>query len=409
MYKTRIGIERIQVEQDSGKSLHDVSDLYTLVDLNRAGVGLLEIVFAPDLSSPVEASSCLRAIQKLLRHLGICDGNMQDGSMRCDVNISVCEHRDSLPLKSVSGNDDSSGSNHLIQGARVEVKNINSMNMVESAAESEIRRHVSLLEEGAVVARETRAYNDSTQETMPLRAKETAVDYRIFPDPDIPFLLLTDNDIAEAKASMMGFSELPEVTLANISNSYKLDLIKAESLLSHPGALPYFEKACKINDEYAEEKRVSNVEIYNWMLGDLLANLNFNYFTFENSPVEPNQLHALILLVSSKVISALQAKKVMKCLFENENFGADPNSIIDDLGLRQVSDESYLLPIIEEAISDPNNKKKLNTFLTIPKKRDRMTNFFFGEVMKKSKGQANPLEVKKLLAEALERTLQKSE
>ena len=453
-YKTQVRIERIQIEQDSGKSLHNLSDELTLVDLNRAGMGLLEIVFAPDLQTPLEASSCLRAIQKLFRHIGVCDGNMQDGSMRCDVNVSVGEHRDIFPVKSVSSlgedvqrTDDRSSEVTspvdvlvpLVQGNRVEVKNINSIQSVNAAATYEIHRHVDLLEKQNTFQQETRGYDDTNQSTFTMRAKETAVDYRIFPDPDIPVLVLTDSDIQEAMQSAEGEGhvELPEVTLAHMMRVHALDRGQAEGLLALPGALSYFEAMCaiqssaghpaEVDDETADHKHKhmdatesssssssnsdggcgggGGSDLYNWMMGDLQGNLNSHYFTFLNSPVQPSQLHSLINQVKEKHISALQAKKVLKCLFEMDYLGMDPLEIIEKKGWKQITDSVSLTPLIQEALFDPKNMKKLQTYQNVSNKRDRMTSFFFGEVMKKSQGQASPQVVKQLLAEALEKTL----
>jgi aspartyl-tRNA(Asn)/glutamyl-tRNA(Gln) amidotransferase subunit B len=421
-YKSQVRIERIQIEQDSGKSLHNISQEFTLIDLNRAGVGLLEIVFAPDLTTPLEASSCLRAIQKLFRHIGVCDGNMQDGSMRCDVNVSVSEHQDALhvPVSSAnqSTNDDINATqppsiHTLIQGNRVEVKNINSIQMVNAAALYEINRHVSILERNETFEQETRGYDDATETTFTMRAKETAVDYRIFPDPDIPVLTLTDEDIEEAKGSAEGEGrvELPEVTLANLVNTYDLQKVQAESLMSLPGSIAYFEEVYALNSSEADAKgnhsqvNISGVEIYNWMTGDMLGNLNANFFSFLNSPVSPSQLYTVIAQVTKNSISALQAKKVIKCLFETKFEGMDPIQVIDINGWKQIADNSVINTLIEESITDPKNLKKLETYQSTENKRDRMTSFFFGDVMKRSKGQASPQSVKPLLAEALAKTL----
>jgi aspartyl-tRNA(Asn)/glutamyl-tRNA(Gln) amidotransferase subunit B len=409
-YKAQVRIERIQIEQDSGKSLHNISEEYTLVDLNRAGMGLLEVVFAPDLKTSLEASSCLRAVQKLFRHIGVCDGNMQDGSMRCDVNVSVREHRDVLPIKSVRADNkdkDADDGSSLLQGNRVEVKNINSIQSVNAAANFEINRHISILESDDTFGQETRGYDDASQTTFTMRAKETAVDYRIFPDPDIPVLTITEEDITAAMGSAEGAGrvELPEVTLANMVNTYELELGQAESLLAHPGASAYFEDVYALKEKDGSQSKISGGEIYNWMTGDLLGNLNNNFFNFLNAPIDPSQLHTILVQVASNQISALQAKQVIKCLFETEFLGMDPVALIEKKGWKQISDDSAITRLIEEAISDPKNTKKLETYQSVSSKRDRMTSFFFGEVMKKSKGQASPQAVKHLLAEALLKTL----
>lgn len=406
-YKSQVRIERIQIEQDSGKSLHNLNKEHTLVDLNRAGMGLLEVVFAPDLKTPLEASSCLRAIQKLFRHIGVCDGNMQDGSMRCDVNVSVREYRDEVAAATPSFNRGSGISSRkdepLIQGERVEVKNINSFQMVNAAAQFEINRHISVLENKETFSQETRGYDDKAECTFTMRAKETAVDYRIFPDPDIPVLQITDEDIEAAKGSAEGDGrvELPEVTLANLVNRYNLQMIQAESLLALPGAVDYFEHV--YDDSVADE--ISGADVYNWMTGDLLGNLNANFVSFVNSPVSPSQLLIVMKQVSEKHISALQAKKVIKCLFESEYEGMDPVEVIEIKGWKQISDDDFILQLIHDAISDPRNLKKLETYQSNEHKRDRMTSFFFGDVMKRSKGQASPQTVKPLLARALTETL----
>ena len=402
-YKTKVGIERIQMEQDSGKSLHNLNNEITLVDLNRAGVGLLEIVFSPDLKTPHEASSCLRAIQKLLRHIGVCDGNMQDGSMRCDVNVSVHERRSAVPKGIAAESSQNEVMNgRVLMGSRVEVKNINSIYSVYAAASYEIQRHISMLESNEFFSQETRGYDDVSETTFNMRAKETAVDYRIFPDPDIPILRITDADIQDAlqTAEGLGRVELPDVTIANIIQTYKLDKSQAESLLANSGAHTYFERIREIADN-----NVESVDIYNWMMGDVLGNLNSNYFSFANSPLEPSQLNSVISLVKGNHISALQAKKVIKCLFEAEYIGIDPHELVEQKRWKQITDTSIITKLIEEAIADPNNSKKLHTFQKNVNKRDRMISFFFGEVMKRSKGQASPQSVKELLSDALLQTL----
>lgn len=391
-HKASVGITRIQLEQDSGKSLYNSHPLYTLVDLNRAGVALLEIVFEPDLRSPEEAASALRAVQKLLRHINICDGNMQEGSMRCDVNVSVEESEESCLAR---------GGVEQIRGGRVEVKNINSMSSVAAAARFEANRHVSILERGERIPRETRGYDAGTDSTHRMRSKETAVDYRIFRDPDLPPLLLTDEDIQRALQSAQ---DGLEKTAARLIAEYGLDNQQVDMLLTHQ-VLKFFEEAVlvsKKNNGSEGTASGSDAEVprsvYKWLFGDLMGNLNTYKLTIKECPVTPIQLVAVIKLVESNRISGPQAKTLLKDLFDERKIGVCPEQLVAEYGWEIISDRGLIDSIVEKVINDPQNAKMLQKYLS---GNHRIAKFFFGEVMKVSKGQVDPKALDAILESAL--------
>lgn len=355
---------------------------------------------------------CNRTVSNLYAIIG----NLQDGSMRCDVNVSVAESIEQPTLAEMTSTStptppaDSESELEVlgqIIGNRVEVKNINSMQMVTDSAQYEINRHIHTLEMGGFVLQETRGYDDATGSTFAMRAKETAVDYRIFPDPDIPRLILTDEDISLAAGLDGQAMELPEVTSARLMGTYYLNKSQAEVLITQPDALSYFERAssfCKLSEESRQtgtNTDISPGDIFNWMVGDLQGNLNANYFDFSNSPVEPGQLFKVIEVVHKKEISALQGKKLLKFLFAPEHVGADPEVVMVKKGLKQISDEVAILSLVEASICDPNNEKKLDIFKINSHKRPGMESFFFGDVMKRSQGKANPQTVKVVLGKYL--------
>jgi aspartyl-tRNA(Asn)/glutamyl-tRNA(Gln) amidotransferase subunit B len=391
-HKASVGITRIQLEQDSGKSLYNTHPSYTLVDLNRAGVALLEIVFEPELRSPEEAASALRAIQKLFRHINICDGNMQEGSMRCDVNVSVEESEESCASR---------GGGERIAGGRVEVKNINSMSSVTAAARIEARRHIELLERGERIPRETRGYDAGSDSTHRMRSKETAVDYRIFRDPDLPPLLLSDEDIQRALDSAQ---EGLEATAARLMANYGLDSQQVDMLVTHQ-AVRFFEASVlvarrKVGGEHTTATAAASApaSVYKWLFGDLMGNLNTYKLSVDECPVTPAQLVDVIDLVESSKISGPQAKTLLKDLFDDRRLGADPAKLVVEYGWEVISDRGSIDTIIEEVINDPNNAKMLQKYLS---GNARIAKFFFGEVMRVSKGQVDPKTLDGILETAL--------
>jgi aspartyl-tRNA(Asn)/glutamyl-tRNA(Gln) amidotransferase subunit B len=387
-YRAQVGITRIQIEQDSGKSLHENHPSRTLVDLNRAGTGLLEIVFEPTLTSADEAASALRSMQMLLRHINVCDGNLQDGSMRCDVNVSV--HKD-----------------NEIKGKRVEVKNINSMQMVTDAVNFEVQRHISLLESDRPLLSETRGYNAMSGETFHMRFKESTVDYRIFPDPDIPPLVLTDEEIT---ASRVEFSkiEMPDDMVNRLHERYKLTNEQIEVLTKIPGLVQFYESIFKeeqiiqisSNGDITANNNLDFVVVYNWLTGDVLAEIKNRHLDVSTTPITPNQFVKVMKLLQSQVISGPQAKILFKELFSNDNTNVDPELIVSRNGWLLISDDSLIENMIHEIINDPKHAIQLQKYKDGKKS---FSKYFFGEVMKKSKGQANPIVVDKKLNDILAR------
>jgi aspartyl-tRNA(Asn)/glutamyl-tRNA(Gln) amidotransferase subunit B len=402
LYKSSVRITRIQLEQDSGKSLHDRHPQYTLVDLNRAGVGLLEIVFEPDLQSSEEAASALRAMQRLLRHVNICDGNMQDGNMRCDVNISVAEVTDSA--SSAEG----------IVGNRVEIKNLNSLQRVSEAVEFELRRHIQLLESGQQVPRETRKYDPDTGTTSRLRTKETAVDYRIFPDPDIPLLILTDEEIA-AMTSSESMPETPDQTTARLSARYELSREQIERLIAS-SAIKYYEETVEhlVSSRGAGGPQVQQV-VFNWIFGDLAMGLNELGQTHEDSVVTPKQMSELIAMIlpspetqegvegeeagtETIAISGPQAKTLLKALFHPSHHGASPTEVVIRNQWKLITSPKQIRELVQRSVSDPKNAKHLKKFFS---GNQGMVKFFFGEVMKLGQGHVDPKRIEKIVLEVL--------
>ena len=392
-HRASSGIARIQLEQDSGKSLYNAHPKYTLVDLNRAGCALLEIVFDPDMRSPEEAAGALRAVQKLLRHIHICDGNMQNGSMRCDVNISMEEC-----LEDDKNSSSTNSTTQRLVGGRVEVKNINSIQHVATAAAYEASRHIAILNKGDAVPRETRGFDATSDSTYRMRSKETAVDYRIFRDPDLPPLCLTEDDIA---AALQTASENLETTAERLSCQYKLTDKQIDMLITHQ-ALTYFEATmwCVGGEggEAGGDSVTSVASVYNWIFGDLLGNMNTLKQTFTECVVSPDQLSCIITMVDRGEITGLQAKALLKDLFLEENHSIHPQELVHRKGWVKITDTLAIHRILDEILDDPKNDKQLRKYLS---GNSRVSKYFFGEVMRVSKGQVDPKVLDELLGVAL--------
>jgi aspartyl-tRNA(Asn)/glutamyl-tRNA(Gln) amidotransferase subunit B len=411
LYKSSVRIARIQLEQDSGKSIHDRHPQYTFVDLNRAGVGLLEIVFEPDLQSSEEAASALKAMQRLLRHVNICDGNMQDGNMRCDVNISVSEVTE-------ASSPDSPGSKGIV-GNRVEVKNLNSLQRVSEAVEFELRRHIQLLEAGEQVPRETRKYDPDTGTTSRLRTKETSVDYRIFPDPDIPLLTLTDEEIAAMTSTEM-MPETPDQTTSRLAARYDLTREQIERLIAS-SAIKYYEQTLEqlVSQGVAEGPQVQLV-VYNWIFGDLMMGLNELGQTLEDSVVTPKQMGELIAMIlpssdetqgegegdeeqegntEAITISGPQAKSLLKALFHPSHHGASPTEIVIRNQWKLITSPKRIRELVRQSVNDPKNAKQRKKFFS--GSSPGMVKFFFGDVMKLGQGHLDPKRIEKIVIEVL--------
>lgn len=358
-----IGIERLHIEQDAGKSIHDMAPDKSFIDLNRAGVGLMEIVTKPDFRSPEEAGAFLRKLRSILRYLGTCDGNMDEGSMRCDVNVSV------RPL----------GSDEL--RPRSEMKNVNSVKFVMQAIENEAKRHIEVYENGGQLEQETRQFDPATGQTKRMRSKEFAHDYRYFPEPDLLPLVLTDEFVDGVRKDMV---ELPDAKRARFVNELGLTPYDAMVICENKETADFFETAAKGHDA----KKVAN-----WLMGDFFAMLNEKKVDLKDSPVSAENLGKLVELVTSNVINGKTAKDVFALMAET---GDNPEKIVEEKGLKQVTDTGAIEAIVDEVIaSSPENVAAYKAGKT------NLAGWFVGQVMKKSQGKANPGVVNQLVAKKL--------
>jgi aspartyl-tRNA(Asn)/glutamyl-tRNA(Gln) amidotransferase subunit B len=357
-----IGITRLHLEQDAGKSLHDQHPNLTYVDLNRAGVALMEIVSEPDLRNAEEAGLYLRKLRAILRYLGTCDGNMEEGSLRCDCNVSVRHPGEAL-------------------GTRCEIKNVNSVRHVMQAIEYEARRQVDLLEEGGAVLQQTRLFDAARGVTRPMRSKEEAHDYRYFPDPDLLPLVL---DAAWVEAIRRTLPELPDRKKARFVADYGLSPQDAGVLAAERATADYFEAVARGRDPKAAA---------NWVMGDLFALLNREGLGIDASPIAAAQLAALLDLIADDTISGRIAKEVFADMAAT---GADPAAIIERKGLRQVSDGGAIAAAVDTVIAA--HPAQLAEYRG---GRDKLFGFFVGQVMRTTGGKANPALVNALLRRKL--------
>lgn len=358
-----IGIERIHIEQDAGKSIHDISPTKTFIDLNRAGVGLMEIVTKPDFRSPEEAGAFLRKLRSIVRYLGTCDGNMDEGSMRCDVNVSV---------RKVGETE---------FRTRNEMKNVNSVKFVMQAIESEAKRHVETYENGGVIEQETRQFDPSTATTKVMRKKEFAHDYRYFPEPDLLPLVLTDEFVEQIRGEMV---ELPDAKKDRFVKELGLTAYDASVICENKETADFFEKAAHGH----EAKKVAN-----WLMGDFFAMLNEKKLTLAESPVSAENLGNLVELVSTNVINGKTAKDVFALMVET---GESPEKIVEEKGLRQVTDTSAIEKIVDDILAaNPANVAAYKSG------KVGLMGWFVGQVMKASQGKANPGVVNQLLSKKL--------
>jgi aspartyl-tRNA(Asn)/glutamyl-tRNA(Gln) amidotransferase subunit B len=356
-----IGITRLHLEQDAGKSLHDQHPRETYVDLNRAGIGLMEIVSEPDLRSAEEAGIYLRKLRSILRYLGTCDGNMEEGSLRCDCNVSV--RKPGQPF-----------------GTRCEIKNLNSVRFVMQAIEIEARRQVEIIEDGGTIAQETRLLDAARGETRPMRSKENDYDYRYFPDPDLLPLVLDPAWVAQLKATL---PELPDKKRARFVGDYGLGEEEAGVLVAERATAEFFEKVADGRDAKAAA---------NWVTGDLFGALNKKGLGIEESPISAPSLGALIDLIADNTISGRIAKDVFAEMVET---GGEPAAIVEAKGLRQVTDTGAIETAIDAALAA--NPAQVAQYAANPK----VLGFFVGQVMKATQGKANPALVNELLKKKL--------
>ena len=357
-----IGITRVHLEQDAGKSLHDQHPSLTCVDLNRAGVALMEIVSEPDLRSAEEAGIYLRKLRSILRYLGTCDGNMEEGSLRCDCNVSV--RQPSKPL-----------------GTRCEIKNLNSIRYVMQAIDYEARRQVQILEEGGRVEQQTRLFDAGRGATRPMRSKEEAHDYRYFPDPDLLPLALDSEWVARLRAEL---PELPDAKKARFISEFGLSADDAGVLVAEKETALYFERVARERDPKAAA---------NWVMGDLFGALNRLGIRIDQSPTSADQLGALIDLIADRTISGRLAKDVFAEMIAS---GAGPAAIVEAKGLRQVTDAASI-----EAAIDTVLAAQVDKVAEYRSGRDKLFGFFVGQVMRATQGKANPEVVNQLLRQKL--------
>ena len=349
--KKVIGIERLHLEQDAGKSLHDQDPNLTFVDLNRSGIALMEIVSKPDMSSPEEAVAYIRKVRTILRYLDTCDGNMEQGSLRADINISVRKEGDEL-------------------GTRCEIKNLNSFKHINAAINFEVDRQIKIIEGGEKIKQETRLYDVIADKTRSMRSKEDAHDYRYFPDPDLLPLKLDQDWINKLKKDL---PELPDEKKARFIKLYKISEYDAEVLTSDRLTSRYFEDVAT--------NRNAKLAV-SWVASELFAILNKLNLSIEKSPVNSKQLGELIDEIESGVISNRAAKEVFEEMCESDKSVKD---IINDKGLVQISDTSEIEKFIDQVLIDnPDNVQKYKEGKT------KLLGFFIGEVMKATKGKANP-------------------
>jgi aspartyl-tRNA(Asn)/glutamyl-tRNA(Gln) amidotransferase subunit B len=356
-----VGVERLHLEQDAGKSIHDADPDATLVDLNRAGTALMEIVSKPDMRTSEEAAAYVKKVRTILRYLGTCDGDMEKGNLRADVNVSVRRPGGEL-------------------GTRCEIKNVNSYRYIREAIEYEARRQIEILEDGGKIDQETRLFDPGKGETRSMRSKEEAQDYRYFPDPD---LLPLELDAAWIEAIRASLPELPDAKKARLVAQYGLSPYDAGVLVSEAAKADFFEEAARGRDA----KLVSN-----WVTNNLMARLTEGDLEIDESPIPPADIAALVRLIEEDVISSKIAKEVFEHMWAGEG---DPAAIVEKRGLTQVSDTGAIEAIIDAIVAaNPGQVEQVKT-------RPQAIGWFVGQVMRESGGKANPAAVNELLRKKL--------
>lgn len=360
----KIGITRIHMEEDAGKNIHEGSGQYSFVDLNRAGVPLMEIVSEPDIRSPQEAVAYMKKLRTILRYLGVCDGNMEQGSLRCDANVSV----------KPSGLDEF--------GVKVEIKNINSFKFVEKALEYEIRRQIRVIEEGGKIIQETRLWDSNRGGTESMRGKEEAHDYRYFPEPDLVPIVVDQRWIDEIRAQL---PELPDIKRERFVSVYGLPENDADFLTSERVLAEWYEEAVKLG---GKPKTVAN-----WIMGDLIRLLNADNKSFDECTLKPEQLVSMLKLIDNGTISGKIAKTVFEEIYKT---GRDADIIVKEKGLVQISDTWEIETVVDDVISKcPKEVERYKSG------EEKLMGFFVGQVMKLTKGKANPQMVNELLKKKL--------
>ena len=361
-----VGIVRIHLEQDAGKSVHDRRPDATCIDLNRSGVALMEIVSKPDIRSAAEAAAYLAKLRSILRYLGTCDGNMQEGSLRADVNVSVRKPGGEL-------------------GTRCEIKNVNSIRFVRQAVDYEARRQIEILEDGGEIDQETRLFDPDRGETRSMRSKEEAHDYRYFPDPDLLPVVLEQAFVDEIAASL---PELPDKKAARFAGEFGLSAYDAGLLVADRETADFYEQVVDAGGAKRDPKIAAN-----WMTGDFFRRLNADDLAIADSPVSADQLGGMLDLIADGTISGKIAKDVFDVMWES---GKDAADIVEEKGLKQISDSGEISAIVDQIIADnPEQSEQYRSGNT------KVAGWFTGQVMKATQGKANPQMVNQLLQEKL--------
>ncbi|MEJ5304556.1 MAG: Asp-tRNA(Asn)/Glu-tRNA(Gln) amidotransferase subunit GatB [Ignavibacteria bacterium] len=361
--KRKIRINRIHLEEDAGKSIHDQGP-YTLLDFNRCGVPLIEIVTAPDLRSPEEAGKFLTEIRQIVKYLGICDGNMEEGSLRCDANVSIRE----------KGSD--------ILGTKTEVKNMNSIRYVVEALKCEIDRQIEILSNGGKIEQQTLLWNSDKQTVEPMRSKEESHDYRYFPEPDLPQLELDEIWLESIRKTL---PELPSIRKLRLKSQYNLPDYDVEILTTEKEWADYFEETAKHTNDY---KAISN-----WFMTEILKIINEEKISIQDFVIKPEWLAELINSINNQTISGKIAKEVFNEMLSNPQ---PPQEIIKNKGLVQITDENEIIKVVEKVLNE--NQKQVEQYLS---GKEKVFAHFVGQVMKETKGKANPGLVNKILNEKL--------
>ncbi|MDP5306345.1 Asp-tRNA(Asn)/Glu-tRNA(Gln) amidotransferase subunit GatB [Paracoccus spongiarum] len=368
----RVRIERIHLEQDAGKSIHDMDPTMSFVDLNRTGVALMEIVSRPDIRGPEEAAAYVAKLRQIMRYLGTCDGNMQNGNLRADVNVSVC------PPGAYERYQQTQDFSHL--GTRCEIKNMNSLRFIQAAIDHEARRQIAILEDGGSIVQETRLYDPDKGETRSMRSKEEAHDYRYFPDPDLLPLEIDEAWVAQIRDSM---PELPDAKKARFVQDLGLSEYDAGVLTADVENADYFEAVARGRDGKIAA---------NWVINELFGRLNKEGLGIETSPVSAAQLGGVIDLIGSGDISGKIAKDLFEILWAE---GGDPAAIVEARGMRQVTDMGAIEKAVDEIIAaNPDQVEKARA-------NPKLAGWFVGQVLKATGGKANPAAVNALVARKL--------
>ena len=367
-----VGIERIHLEQDAGKSIHDMDPTTSFVDLNRTGIALMEIVSKPEINSPFEAVEYIKKLRLIMRYLKTCDGNMQEGSLRADVNVSVCKVNTFQSFRETG--------NYELLGTRCEIKNMNSLKFIQQAINYEARRQIKLIESGKKVDQETRLYDPSKNETRPLRSKEDAHDYRYFPCPDLLKIVLEKEWVDKIQDDL---PELPDQKQLRFINSFNITPYDAEVIIAEQSTAMFFESIAT----NADGKIAANL-----LINELFGRLNKDNLSFDENPITVKQMRGLIKLIKSGQISSKGAKEIFDHIWRS---GGDPTELMDKLGLRQVQDTSFIEKIVDDVIvANPEQVDKV-------KSNSKLIGWFVGQVMKKSQGKADPKIINQIVNEKL--------